>query len=103
MGGFNVGDTVSVHTKDLADEKTPTYVFSGTVIGFKGKGENQTFTVRKIGLGGVGIERIFPLASPAVVKVEVKKKGEARRAKLYYLRREPRAVRKILGRAKKKR
>lgn len=102
MANFNVGDTVSVQTKDLADEKTPVYTFMGTVIGFKGQGENRTFAVRKIGAGKVGIERIFPLASPTIVRVEVKKKGKTRRAKLYYLRQQPGAVKKILRRAKKK-
>lgn len=102
MVDFKVGDIVSVQTKDLADEKTPAYLFTGTVIAFKGKGKNRTFTVRKIGAGKIGIERIFPLASPTIVKIEVKKKGKARRAKLYYLRRQPGAAKKILRRAKKK-
>lgn len=102
MTDFKVGDTVSVQTQDLGDQKTPIYVFTGTVIAFKGRGENRTFTVRKIGAGKIGIERIFPLASPAIVKVGVKKKGKARRAKLYYLRQQPGGLKKILRRAKGK-
>ena len=99
---FQVGDTVAVHTRDLTDEKTPVYVFTGTILAFKGRGKNRTMTVRKIGAGKVGIERIFPLKSPTMVKAEVKKKGKARRAKLYYLRDQSGALRKILRRGTKK-
>lgn len=100
MIDFNVGDTVSVYTKDLKEEKSPLHVFTGMVIGFEGAGENRTFTVRKIGAGGVGIERIFPLSSPSIAKIVVKRKGKVRRAKLYFLRKQPAAVKKILRRAK---
>jgi len=86
MEEFRVGDTVAVYTKEIGEEKSPTRVFSGVVIGFKGRGKNRTFTVRKIGAGKIGIERIFPLHSPSIVKVVVKKKGKVRRSKLYYLR-----------------
>jgi len=60
--------------------------FQGVVIAIRGRGENKTFTVRRIGAAGVGIEKIFPLSSPLLTKIEIKKKGDVRRAKLYYLR-----------------
>lgn len=100
MFDFNVGDTISVYTKDLKEEKSSFPVFTGMVIGFKGKGENRTFTVRKIGAGKIGIERIFPLASPSITKIVKRKKGKVRRAKLYYLRKQPSAVKKILRKAR---
>jgi len=100
MADFSVGDTVSVYTKDLKEKKSTPLVFTGTVIGFRGKGESRTFTVRKIGAGKVGIERIFPLVSPSTVKIIRKRKGKVRRAKLYYLRKQPTALKKILRKAK---
>lgn len=60
--------------------------FEGMLIAIRGSLENQSFTVRRLGAGGLGIERVFPAASPLLQKIEVKKKGKARRAKLYYLR-----------------
>lgn len=97
---FKVGDTIRVHYKLIEKEKVAgktkrevkvetherTQVFEGIVIALKRSQENQSVTVRKIGLGAIGIERIFPLVSPWIKKIEVKKHGSVRRAKLYYLR-----------------
>lgn len=83
---FRIGDTVRVHQKIQEDEKTRTQAFQGTVIAIRGEGANKSFTVRRLGSAGVGIERIFPLESPIIEKVEVVSKGFVRRAKLYYLR-----------------
>jgi len=97
---FHVGDTVRVHYKLIEHEKVSgktkrevkeetherTQVFEGIVIGIKGSGPNCMVTVRRIGAAAVGIERIFPLQSPWIKKMEVKKTGSVRRAKLYYLR-----------------
>lgn len=82
---FNVGDTVKVHVKIVEEDKTRLQTFEGIVIRKRGKDLSETFTVRRISYGE-GIERIFPLHSPFLEKVEVVKPGKARRAKLYYLR-----------------
>ena|SRR5688572_19948925 len=82
---FTVGDTVDVHTRIIEGEKERIQIFSGTVIMKKGKGMNETFTVRRI-VNNEGVERIFPLHSPFISKVVVKRGGETRRAKLFYLR-----------------
>jgi large subunit ribosomal protein L19 len=82
---FDVGDTVDVATRILEGEKERIQVFTGTVIMRKGRGINETFTVRRI-VNNEGVERIFPLHSPFISKVTVKRSGEARRAKLFYLR-----------------
>src|SRR5262245_57191201 len=82
---FNVGDTVRVHTKVVEGDKERIQIFSGVVIGRRGRGLNETFTVRRISYGE-GVERIFPIHSPRVEKIEVERKGEVRRAKLTYLR-----------------
>jgi large subunit ribosomal protein L19 len=79
------GETVRVHVKVVEGEKERTQVFEGIVIGLSGKGNRATFTVRKISYG-VGVERIFPIHSPRIDKVEVVSRGKVRRAKLYYLR-----------------
>ena len=79
------GETVRVHVKVVEGEKERTQVFEGIVIAISGKGNRATFTVRKISYG-IGVERIFPLHSPRVEKVEVVSRGKVRRAKLYYLR-----------------
>ncbi|MGH7770605.1 MAG: 50S ribosomal protein L19 [Candidatus Binatia bacterium] len=79
------GETVRVHVKVVEGEKERTQVFEGIVIGISGKGSRTTFTVRKISYG-IGVERIFPLHSPRVERVEVVSRGKVRRAKLYYLR-----------------
>jgi large subunit ribosomal protein L19 len=82
---FKVGDGVRVHTRVVEGDKERIQIFSGIVIGRKGHGINETFTVRRISYGE-GVERVFPVHSPRVAKVEVEKQGKARRAKLNYLR-----------------
>src|SRR5687767_15999754 len=82
---FNVGDSVRVHTKVVEGEKERIQIFAGVVIGRRGRGLNSTFTVRRISYGE-GVERVFPVHSPRVEKIEVERKGEVRRAKLTYLR-----------------
>jgi len=82
---FRIGDTVDVHVRIREGEKERVQVFSGTVIKKHGRSLGETFTVRRI-VQGEGVERIFPLHAPCVVDVQVKKRGEVRRAKLYYLR-----------------
>ena len=82
---FNVGDTVRVHTKVVEGDKERVQVFAGVVIGIRGRGMNRTFTVRRISYGE-GVERIFPIHSPRVDRVEVERVGSVRRAKLTYLR-----------------
>lgn len=97
---FHVGDTVDVHYHLIEKEKVAgkakrevkeetrerIQIFEGIVIKIKGEGLNKSFTVRRIGIGAIGIERIFPLNSPWIKKISVKKLGKVRRAKLYYLR-----------------
>jgi large subunit ribosomal protein L19 len=82
---FDVGDSVRVHTKVIEGDKERIQIFAGVVIGRRGRGMNATFTVRRISYGE-GVERVFPLHSPRVEKVEVERKGQVRRAKLTYLR-----------------
>ena len=82
---FGIGDTVEVRTKVREGDKERVQVFVGTVIGRKGAGLRETFTVRRL-VAGEGVERIFPMHSPKLVDVQVRHKGEVRRAKLYYLR-----------------
>ncbi len=82
---FRIGDTVKVHVKIQEGDKERVQVFSGTVISRKGGGISENFTVRRVAYG-VGVERIFPLHSPRVDKVEIETRGNVRRAKLYYLR-----------------
>ena len=82
---FRVGDSVKVHVKVKEGEKDRIQVFQGMVIAMKGGGTGGTFTVRKIS-DGIGVERIFPVHSPIISKVEVVRHGRVRRAKLYYLR-----------------
>ena len=82
---FKVGDGVRVHTRVVEGDKERIQIFAGIVIGRKGRGLNETFTVRRISYGE-GVERVFPLHSPRIAKVEVEKQGRARRAKLNYLR-----------------
>lgn len=97
---FHVGDTIQVHYKLIEKEKVAgktkrevkeevrerIQIFEGIVISIRGEGQNRTFIVRRIGAAAIGIERIFPLYSPWIKKITVKKKGSVRRAKLYYLR-----------------
>ena len=84
---FGVGDSVHVHTRVVEGDKERIQIFTGIVIGRKGRGLNETFTVRRISYGE-GVERVFPVHSPRIAKVEVEKegRGRARRAKLNYLR-----------------
>jgi large subunit ribosomal protein L19 len=82
---FAVGDTVKVHTKVVEGDKERIQVFGGVVIGRRGHGLNSTFTVRRISYGE-GVERVFPVHSPRIDKVEVERRGAVRRAKLTYLR-----------------
>lgn len=82
---FNVGDSVKVHTKVVEGDKERIQIFSGVVIGRRGRGLNSTFTVRRISYGE-GVDRVFPTHSPRVEKVEVERRGDVRRAKLTYLR-----------------
>ena len=82
---FAVGDSVRVHTKVVEGDKERIQIFSGVIIGKRGTGLNETFSVRRISYGE-GVERIFPLHSPRVEKVEVEREGSVRRAKLTYLR-----------------
>src|ERR1700722_10818419 len=82
---FQVGDSVDVATRIIEGEKERIQIFSGTVIMKKGRGMNEMFTVRRI-VNNEGVERIFPLHSPFISKVTVKRSGETRRAKLFYLR-----------------
>ncbi len=82
---FKPGDTLNVHVRVIEGDKERIQQFQGVVIGRRGAGLGETFTVRKIS-NGVGVERIFPLHSPRLAKIEIAKEGKARRAKLYYLR-----------------
>lgn len=82
---FNVGDSVRVHTKVIEGDKERVQAFAGVVIGIRGRGLNQTFTVRRISYGE-GVERIFPTHSPRVERIDVEREGSVRRAKLTYLR-----------------
>jgi len=82
---FEIGDTVDVHTRILEGEKERVQIFNGVVIAKSGSGSRETFTVRRI-VAGEGVERKFPIHSPKIGKIEVKRSGVARRAKLYYLR-----------------
>lgn len=85
VDNFNIGDTVDVHVKIKEGNRERIQVFTGTVIKRQNAGLNETFTVRKIS-SGIGVERTFPVNSPKIAKIEVKRQGKVRRAKLYYLR-----------------
>lgn len=82
---FEPGDTVNVHLRVVEGEKERIQQFEGVVLSQNGSGAGRTFTVRKVS-GGIGVERIFPLYSPRVAKIEVRRRGQVRRSKLYYLR-----------------
>ena len=82
---FRPGDTVKVHVRVVEGTRERVQVFQGVVIGRQGGGGRETFTVRKVSFG-VGVERIFPLHSPSIAKIEIVTRGDVRRAKLYYLR-----------------
>ena len=84
---IHVGDIVRVHLRIKEGDKERIQIFEGLLISIRGREEeNKTFTVRKMSTAGVGVERIFPVISPWIAKIEVKKTGQVRRAKLYYVR-----------------
>ena len=85
VADFKVGDGVRVHTRVVEGDKERIQIFAGIVIGRKGRGLNETFTVRRISYGE-GVERVFPLHSPRIAKIDFVKAGIVRRAKLYHLR-----------------
>jgi large subunit ribosomal protein L19 len=82
---FSAGDTITVHYSIREGAKERIQLFQGVVLQRKGEGTTETFTVRKIS-GGIGIERIFPISSPNIAKIEINKKGAVRRARIFYLR-----------------
>lgn len=82
----HVGDVVRLSLRILEGEKERIQMFEGMIIALRGRGMNRSFTIRKIAAGNIGVERIFPFESPWISKVEVKKQGSVRRAKLYYVR-----------------
>ncbi|MBQ1452318.1 MAG: 50S ribosomal protein L19 [Clostridia bacterium] len=82
---FNIGDTVKVHVKIKEGNRERVQVFEGTVIAKRGGGVSETFTVRRVSYG-VGVEKVFPVNSPNVEKIDVVRRGKVRRSKLYYLR-----------------
>ncbi|MBD3426137.1 MAG: 50S ribosomal protein L19 [Candidatus Omnitrophica bacterium] len=99
---FDIGDTVDVHFSIKEGDKRRIQVFGGIVIAEKGRGIAKTFTVRRISYGE-GVERVFPLNSPLIDKIEVKKRGKVRRAKLYYLRaKKGKKATKVKGKVAKK-
>ncbi len=85
LPAFAPGDSVRVHVKVREGEKERIQIFAGVIIARRGGGSRETFTVRKIS-SGIGVERIFPLHSPVIDRIEVERRGAVRRAKLYYLR-----------------
>lgn len=82
---FNTGDTLRIHVKIIEGDKERIQIFQGTVISRAGGGVSESFTVRKVS-AGIGVERVFPLHSPNISKIQVMKRGKVRRSKLYYLR-----------------
>lgn len=97
---FEIGDTVDVHCRILEGTKERVQIFSGTVIARRGAGTREMFTVRRI-VGGEGVERIFPVNSPKIAKLEVVRHGRVRRAKLYYLRKRVGKATKLVERRAK--
>lgn len=83
---FKVGDTIRVKHSFKEQDKTLSQTFEGLVMGIKGRGVNKSITVRKIASDAIGVEKIWPLSSPSIETITVKKPGKVRRAKLYYLR-----------------
>lgn len=83
---ISTGDTVRIHQEIAEGDKTRIQIFEGIVIAIKNSGNGRSFTVRKMGANGIGVEKILPIHMPAIKKIEVKRKGNVRRAKLYYLR-----------------
>ncbi|HCA38508.1 MAG: 50S ribosomal protein L19 [Phycisphaerales bacterium] len=82
---FSIGDTLDIHVRIIEGDKERTQVYQGVLIAQKGRGVNRTITVRRI-VANEGVERIFPLHSPHIAKIEIVRRGDARRAKLYFLR-----------------
>ena len=97
---FEVGDTVDVHCRILEGTKERIQVFTGIVIARRGSGTREMFTVRRI-VAGEGVERIFPVNSPKIAKLEVVRHGQVRRAKLYYLRKRTGKATKLTERREK--
>jgi large subunit ribosomal protein L19 len=97
VGDFRVGDTIRVHTRIIEGDKERIQVFTGTVIARKGTGVSETFSVHRVAYGE-GMERVFPLHSPRIAKIEVVKEGHVRRSKLYYLRGTSGKASKVKGR-----
>ncbi len=97
VGNFRIGDTIRVHTRIVEGEKERIQVFTGTVIARKGRGVSETFSVHRVAYGE-GMERVFPLHSPRISKIEVMKEGDVRRSKLYYLRGTSGKASKVKGR-----
>lgn len=85
LPGYDIGDTVDIHQRILEGQKERVQIFSGTLIARKGAKGRETITVRRI-VQGEGVERVFPVNSPKIAKIEIKRTGKTRRAKLYYLR-----------------
>lgn len=83
---FKVGDTIKIIEKITEGDKTHGHAFEGVVIAIRGSGINQSFTVRRIATGNIGVERIWPINCPSIEKIIIKKKGQVKRAKLYFLR-----------------
>ena len=83
---FSVGDTIAVHQEITEGEKTRVQIFEGLVIAIKGSENGKTFTVRKMGANSIGVEKIYPVNAPFIKEIQVKREGQVRRAKLYYLR-----------------
>lgn len=83
---INVGDTVRVHQEITEGGKSRIQIFEGLVIAIKNAGQGKTFTVRRMGANGIGVERIYPVFMPGIKNIDVKTRGDVRRAKLYYLR-----------------
>lgn len=83
---IGVGDTVRVHQKISEGDKSRVQIFEGIVIAIRNQGSGKSFVVRRVGTGNVGIEKIIPVNMPSIKKIEVKRKGQVRRSKLYYLR-----------------
>lgn len=96
-GQFEIGDTIRVHTRIIEGEKERIQIFTGTVIARKGSGISETFSLHRVAYGE-GMERVFPLHSPRIAKIEVVKQGEVRRGKLYYLRGTSGKAAKVKGR-----
>lgn len=94
---FRVGDTLRVHTRIIEGEKERIQIFTGTVIARKGSGLSETFSLHRVAYG-TGMERVFPLHSPRIAKIEVTKHGKVRRSKLYYLRGTSGKASKVEGR-----